>query len=142
MDVIGSVYYPKDCHLSPGRLIAAMEDELQRLGVELLWETEVTDLITEGRSLRAVHTSRGPLDVQQIVLCSGVWSAELAKKLDLKLPMQAGKGYSLTLQNPAQLPDLCSICTEARLAVTPMDGTLRVGGTMELSGTDESIAQR
>jgi D-amino-acid dehydrogenase len=142
MDVVGSVYYPKDCHLSPGRLIAAMEDELQRLGVELLWETEVTDLITEGRSLRAVHTSRGPLDVQQIVLCSGVWSAELAKKLDLKLPMQAGKGYSLTLQNPAQLPDLCSICTEARLAVTPMDGTLRVGGTMELSGTDESIAQR
>lgn len=56
--------------------------------------------------------------------------------------MQAGKGYSLTLPHPQQLPELCSICTEARLAVTPMDGALRVGGTMELAGTDESITQR
>ena len=142
MDVVGSVYYPKDCHLSPGRLIAAMEAELQRLGVEFLWDKEVIGLKTEGRSLRAVDTSRGSLDVEQLVLCSGVWSSELAKHLDLKLPMQAGKGYSLTLQEPAQLPDLCSICTEARLAVTPMDGALRVGGTMELSGTDERISQR
>jgi D-amino-acid dehydrogenase len=66
----------------------------------------------------------------------------MAKELDLKLPMQAGKGYSLTLTNPKQLPELCSICTEARLAVTPMDGTLRVGGTMEMAGTDESITPR
>ena len=142
MDVIGSVYYPKDCHLSPGRLISAVEAELQHLGVEFLWETEVIGLKIQGRSLRAVDTSRGSLDIEQLVLCGGVWSAELAQHLDLKLPMQAGKGYSLTLQKPAQLPDLCSICTEARLAVTPMDGALRVGGTMELSGTDERISQR
>jgi hypothetical protein len=79
---------------------------------------------------------------QEVVLCGGVWSAKLAKELDLKLPMQAGKGYSLTLANPKQLPELCSICTEARLAVTPMDGALRVGGTMEMAGIDESITPR
>ena len=56
--------------------------------------------------------------------------------------MQAGKGYSLTMTNPRQLPERCSICTEARLAVTPMDGALRFGGTMEIAGTDESITQR
>ena len=77
-----------------------------------------------------------------MVLCGGVWSAQLAKELELKLPMQAGKGYSLTLANPKQLPELCSICTEARLAVTPMEGALRVGGTMEMAGIDESITQR
>ncbi|MCB1212530.1 MAG: FAD-dependent oxidoreductase, partial [Verrucomicrobiales bacterium] len=78
----------------------------------------------------------------EFVLASGVWSAAMAKALDLRIPMQAGKGYSLTLPNPKQLPALCSICTEARLAVTPMDGALRVGGTMEMAGTDESISQR
>jgi D-amino-acid dehydrogenase len=142
MDVVGSVYYPKDCYLSPGRFIMAMEAELLRLGVEFLWDTEVKGFETEGQTLRAVKTSRGPLESDAVVLCSGVWSSELARDLQLKLPMQAGKGYSLTLQQPAQLPDLCSICTEARLAVTPMDGALRVGGTMELSGTDERISQR
>jgi D-amino-acid dehydrogenase len=82
------------------------------------------------------------MESQEVVLCSGVWSAEMAKALGLKLPMQAGKGYSLTLTNPQQLPELCSICTEARLAVTPMDGALRVGGTMEMAGIDELITQR
>lgn len=142
MDVCGSVYFPKDCHLSPGRFIAALEAELVRLGVNLLWETEVTGFEVEGQALKAVKTSRGPVGSHEVVLCGGVWSAELAKALGLKIPMQAGKGYSLTLQAPKQLPDLCSICTEARLAVTPMDGALRVGGTMEMAGVDESITQR
>ena len=142
MDVCGSVYFPKDCHLSPGRFIAALEAELERLDVELLWETEVRGFEVESGTLKAVQTSRGQVEGQEVVLCSGVWSAEMAKELDLKLPMQAGKGYSLTLANPKQLPELCSICTEARLAVTPMEGALRVGGTMEMAGTDESITLR
>jgi D-amino-acid dehydrogenase len=53
--------------------------------------------------------------------------------------MQGGKGYSLTLRNPAELPRLCSLLKEARVAVTPMGGKLRVGGTMEICGTDLSI---
>jgi D-amino-acid dehydrogenase len=57
----------------------------------------------------------------------------------LKLPMQAGKGYSLTLTKPRELPQLCSILTEARVAVTPMGDTLRVGGTMEVAGRDLGI---
>ena len=142
MDVCGSVYFQKDCHLSPSRFIAALEAELERLGVEMLWETEVSGFEVEGGALRAVKTSRGQVEGHEVVLCGGVWSAEMAKKLGLKLQMQAGKGYSLTLAKPKQLPDLCSICTEARLAVTPMDGSLRVGGTMEMAGVDESITLR
>ncbi len=142
MDVCGSVFFPKDCHLAPGRFITAVEAELLKLGVEMLWETEVRGFKVEGGDLKAVSTSKGQVESQEVVLCSGVWSAEMAKELDLKLPMQAGKGYTLTLTNPKQLPELCSICTEARLAVTPMDGALRVGGTMEMAGTDESITPR
>jgi len=142
MDVCGSVYFPKDCHLSPSRFITALESELIRLGVFFMWETEVTGFEVENGRVRAVKTSRGQVEGQEVVLSGGVWSAKLAELLDLKLPMQAGKGYSLTLANPKQLPKLCSICTEARLAVTPMDGALRVGGTMEMAGIDESITQR
>ncbi|MDP1589258.1 MAG: FAD-dependent oxidoreductase [Prosthecobacter sp.] len=142
MDVCGSVFFPKDCHLAPGRFIAAVEAELTNLGVEMLWETEVRGFEVEGQALRAVKTSKGQVEGQEVVLCGGVWSSELAKELGLKIPMQAGKGCSLTLANPQQLPELCSICTEARLAVTPMDGALRVGGTMEMAGINESITPR
>lgn len=142
MEICGSVFFSKDCHLAPGSFISAVEAELVRLGVTFLWETEVSGFKTESGALRAVKTSRGEIESDEVVLCGGVWSAQLAKELDLKLPMQAGKGYSLTLANPKQLPELCSICTEARLAVTPMEGALRVGGTMEMAGIDESITQR
>ncbi len=142
MDVCGSVYFPKDCHLSPGRFIVAMEDELKRLGAAFLWETEIRGFVSESGRLIAVKTSKGEVEADEFVLCGGVWSAELAKALQLRLPMQAGKGYSLTVSKPAQLPELCSICTEARLAVTPMEGALRFGGTMEIAGIDESIALR
>ena len=53
--------------------------------------------------------------------------------------MQAGKGYSLTLSKPRQLPEICAILTEARVAVTPMAGALRFAGTMEIAGLNEDI---
>jgi D-amino-acid dehydrogenase len=142
MDVAGSVFYPQDCHLSPGRFVAALEAELTRLGVTLLWDTAVQGFHREGNRLASVITSNGPVTADEVVLCGGVWSTDLVRQLGLNLPMQAGKGYSLTLTHPRQLPELCSICTEARLAVTPMDGTLRFGGTMEMAGLDERITRR
>ena len=142
MDVAGSVFFPKDCHLSPGRFITAMEEELKRCGAEILWETEVKGFRTEAGILKSVQTNCGEITSDEFVLSGGIWSDETARALDLKLPMQAGKGYSLTVKNPRQLPELCSICTEARLAVTPMDGALRFGGTMEMAGIDERINPR
>ena len=37
------------------------------------------------------------------------------------------------------MPKICSIFTEARVAVTPMGGSLRFGGTMEISGLNLEI---
>jgi D-amino-acid dehydrogenase len=142
MDVAGSVFFPKDCHLSPERFVAAIEAELESLQTKILWQTEVQGFATEQGLIKAVKTSQGEVPTHELVLSGGVWSAEIARALHLKLPMQAGKGYSLTLKNPCQLPALCSICTEARLAVTPMNGALRFGGTMELAGIDETINPR
>ena len=53
--------------------------------------------------------------------------------------MQSGKGYSLTLPNPTQLPQLCSILAEAKVAVTPMGNSLRFAGTMEVGGLSTEI---
>ena len=59
--------------------------------------------------------------------------------IGVRLPLQAGKGYSLTLPAPPELPQLCSIFAEAKVAITPMGGSLRFGGTMEVGGLDLSI---
>lgn len=142
MDVAGSVWFPKDCHLSPEKFVAMLERRITDAGGSFLWNTAVTGWRKEGGRLRAVETSQGGIEADEVVLCGGAWSDDLAKDLGLKIPMQAGKGYSLTLPDPVELPALCSVLTEARVAVTPMGRSLRVGGTMEISGKREKIEPR
>jgi len=110
--------------------------------VEFQWETEATGFVSEGNRIAAMKTSRGEMRAEEFVVAGGSWSPLLAKEAGLRLPMQAGKGYSLTMSQPRQLPQICSILTEARVAVTPMDGSLRFGGTMEIAGLNESITAR
>ncbi len=141
MNIAGAVYYPRDCHLTPDRFMAALWADCQVRGVRFLPGTEVTGWTRAGGKLQAVRTSVGAVEGDHFVLAGGAWSAEAIGPLGLKLPMQAGKGYSLTLSHPRQLPEVCSILTEARVAVTPMQGRLRVGGTMEIAGLNSTISR-
>jgi D-amino-acid dehydrogenase len=139
MEVAGSVLFPKDCHLVPDRFLASMEAKCRALGVSFVVDTAVTGFRREGTRLAAVVTPSGDRPADEVVLASGVWSDAMARTLGLRLPMQAGKGYSLTLSRPRQLPRLCSILSEARCAVTPMGEALRVGGTMEIAGVNDDV---
>ena len=139
LDIAGAVLFPKDCHLTPHRFLATLEAQCRKLGVEFIFDAPVTGFKRGGARLAAVCTLHGEHESDEVVLCGGVWSDGMARELGLRLPMQAGKGYSLTLPVPRQLPQLCSILTEARCTVTPMGGALRVGGTMELAGLNEDI---
>ena len=141
MDVAGSIYYPRDCHLSPGKLMARLQSELSSKGCRFLWETDCKNFHLRGRQATAVETSQGSIEADEFIICGGVWSSSLGRQLRLNLPMQAGKGYSVTLEKPCQQPSICSILTEARVAVTPMGSSLRFGGTMEISGLDQSISR-
>jgi D-amino-acid dehydrogenase len=139
MDIAGSVYFPTDCHLSPERFMSGLRARLEKAGVEFLWGTDVTGCRMSGGRVDCLQTPAGEIRADEFVLCGGSWSPAFARELGLKLPMQAGKGYNLTLPRPRQLPQICAILTEARLAVTPMGNSLRFAGTMEIAGLNERI---
>jgi D-amino-acid dehydrogenase len=136
MDVAGGVHFPQDCHLDPGKYVAALEARLREAGADLRWSARVTGWRRSGGWLNAVVTDQGEIEGDEFVLCGGAWSGELVRGLGVRLPMQAGRGYSVTVPDPVQLPALCSILTEARVAVTPIGGTLRFGGTMEITAKE------
>lgn len=132
LNVAGGVHFPQDCHLDPSRYVATLENRLRAAGADLRWSVEVTGWRRAGDRLAAVATSQGDIEGDEFVLCGGAWSDDIVRGLGLRLPMQAGRGYSVTVPDPVQLPALCSILTEARVAVTPMGRSLRLGGTMEI----------
>jgi D-amino-acid dehydrogenase len=139
MDVAGAVYFSKDCHLSPNRFMAGLQQHLKQTGAEFSWNTDITGWRADDSRVEAVRTTAGDFTADEFVLCGGAWSPVVARELRLHLPMQAGKGYSLTLARPRQLPQICALLAEARVAVTPMGGSLRFGGTMEMAGLNEDI---
>ena len=142
MAIAGSVYFPVDCHLTPGRLMAALAREVEAAGVEVSYDTGVDRWRSKENRIEAVRTSGSDgaeVRADEYVICAGIWSQNVVRDLGIRIPMQAGKGYSLTVERPALLPSLCAILSEARVAVTPMGNSLRFAGTMELCGIDERI---
>ena len=63
----------------------------------------------------------------------------LAKTLRMQLPIQPGKGYSITMPRPDVCPTTPLILGEPSMAVTPWASGLRLGGTMEFAGYDEKL---
>lgn len=142
LDVVGSIYYPLDCHLSPHRFVAGLVRDLEAGGAKFHWNTDATGWRVERGRVAKLVTSAGELDADEFVLAAGSWSPRTTRGLGLRLPVQAGKGYSVMLEHPRRLPRICALLMEARIAVTPMQGMLRVAGTMEFGGLDESIDPR
>jgi D-amino-acid dehydrogenase len=132
--VAGAVHYREDAHLDPAALMSRLLESVRSRGGEVRRGAPVERLLT--RAGRVVGVSGAGLRelADAVVLAAGVWSSRLARGVGLRLPLEAGTGYSLTVPAPASGPRLPAILTEARVAVTPLEGRLRVGGTMELAG--------
>jgi D-amino-acid dehydrogenase len=136
---LGGVHYLDDAHMIPWEFMALLARLLAEQKVECHWSTQVTGWKTDGKTIDAVRTTAGVLSGDEYVITGGSWSPVVARPLGLRLPMQSGKGYSLTLPNPRHAATIPAIFVEAKLAVTPMGGAMRFGGTMEITGLDESI---
>ena len=140
LDIVGATYYPQDAHLHPGKLMDQLKALLQKRGVVFEYNSEVTGFEKKHDYITGVKCSGGDTWKADIfIICSGVWSTSLAGSVGTKLPMQAGKGYSITIRNPQVLPQNCGILAERKVTMTPMLGLLRFGGTMEIVGRDQTI---
>ncbi len=140
--IVGGIYFPDDAHLDPAAFVISLANQTMQKGVNILTRTEAIELKSSGRRVVSVRTTKGELWADTVVLAAGAWSPTLTRNLGIKLPIQPAKGYSITVQNPERVPSLPLMLNEVRVAVTPFNGRLRLGGTLELAGLDLSINQR
>ncbi|UYQ94844.1 FAD-dependent oxidoreductase [Chitinophaga horti] len=137
LDILGAVYFACDSQLYPNKLMSSLQTYLAGKGVKFLHNTEVTGFVTNGERISGIKTPQETLTAAEVVLATGVWSGQLAKQLSLNIPMVGGRGYSVTLENSPYKLHHSIILSEARVAISPMDGNkLRFGGTMEITGID------
>ena len=140
-EVVGGIYFPGDAHITPSDFVVGLSKVITSLGARILTSTEVSGFETSGKRVTLVKTTRGVFHPVNVVLAAGAWSAALARQLRLRIPLQAGKGYSVTFERPEDSPKIPLLLGEAKCAVTPMGRTLRIAGTLEFGSLDGSINQ-
>lgn len=141
-DLAGGWHAPDDAHLRPDRLMAVLVPMLRARGVEILEGITVTRIQVEHGRAQCVVTDQGSIDGNVFVLAAGAETPELARQLGCRIPIQPGKGYSITMPRPRRGPMMPMIFEEYHVAVTPWQSGLRVGSTMEFVGYDRSINRR
>lgn len=140
--VIGGIYYPRDGHINPHRFVTGLAEKAQRLGAQIWTKTELTGFEMSQEKISKIHTKRGDISPNQVILATGSWSPEIARDLKIRIPIQAAKGYSLTIENPSVAPKIPLSFGEALVVVNPLGDSLRLAGTLELAGMDFSINSR
>jgi D-amino-acid dehydrogenase len=141
-DVAGAVFYSGDTHCYPNAFVKQLKAYLQKKGVKFLYNSEVTGFEVEDGTIKKLKINHSLIhSFTHLVIATGSWSPILTKLLNLNLPMQAGKGYSVTNEQvEGKSLKIPSILLEARVAITPMsDNLIRFGGTMEIGGINDEI---
>jgi len=137
--VVAAHWYPGDAVLRPDRFVAELARIVRALGGEIREGAAVErfDRRSDGSAVAIV--SGEAVSAQALLLCGGAWSPALAARLGLRVPIQPGKGYSITYDRPRLAPRTPLVLRERSVCVTAWDSGFRLGSTMEFSGYDESL---
>ncbi|MBA2077976.1 FAD-dependent oxidoreductase [Rhodanobacter sp. PCA2] len=137
--VAGGLFHPGDARLRPDRYVDELARRVRELGGVIENGARIEGFVAEGGRIAQVRTSRGAFAGERVLLALGAWSPLLAKELGLHLPMQPGKGYSITYSRPARAPRHALVLREAQVCVTTWASGYRLGSTMEFSGYAEGL---
>ncbi|WP_419210936.1 NAD(P)/FAD-dependent oxidoreductase [Maribacter sp. X9] len=138
IDAEGAIHYQCDGHTTPTEFMPLMLNYLKSKGVVIRTSEEVIDIKTDGLKIKSVLTNKNSYEPDEVILAAGAWSGDLSKKLNLKLPLQGGKGYRINVERETGI-SIPAILMEAKMAVTPMKGFTRFAGTMEFSGNNNIV---
>lgn len=130
-------FFPDNGHLrDPARFVALLAGAFvaggggcvrgRAAGFRLREETVEAVYLDDGRQL----------EVTAVVVCAGAHAATLAARLGERVVLDAERGYHVMLPATGPGPRLPTMEGGFRIVATPMDGGLRVAGTVELAGLD------
>ncbi|MGZ3871399.1 MAG: NAD(P)/FAD-dependent oxidoreductase [Mucilaginibacter sp.] len=139
LDILGAVHYHCDSHMSPNKLMNGLVKYLEAAGVNIHRNTEVIKINHDQGRIISVSSKDGEFTGDKYLIAGGSWSPAIAKMADLNVPLMPGKGYSFMVDHPVKPMRIPSILCEARVAITPMNGGIRFGGTMEIGRINKQV---
>jgi D-amino-acid dehydrogenase len=137
--VVGGYFNSGDAQLRPDRYVAELARLVRERGGLIEEHTRIDGIDVERGRVSRVRSVSAEYAAREVVFALGAWSPALARPLGLRLPIQPGKGYSITYSRPDTCPHTPMALREASVCVTAWDSGYRLGSTMEFAGYDSSL---
>lgn len=131
-EVIGGMHFTGDAHLNPAKFLELLSHRVRGLGADMLDHTTVSGFESAQGRVALVRTDKGEFEAEEVVLAAGALTPAVARGLNLNIPIQPARGYSLTVSANRIMPKHALILGERRVAVSPMNDLLRFTGRLEV----------
>ena len=127
--------------INPGAYVHALADSVRERGGKIMTGATVAGVRDTARGV-AVSTSEGSTEeFDAVVLATGAWLGQLARQFGVKNVVQAGRGYSFSVEID-HVPSGPVYFPAQRVACTPIGDRLRVAGMMEFRKPEAALDPR
>ena len=92
-DVLGGIHIPTDGYANAVDITRALAKGARGAGARIVENTPVTAIRTDGRRVTGVATAQGDVDADCVVLCTGMWTRDLAASAGINVPLHACEHY-------------------------------------------------
>ena len=141
-DLYGAWYHPLDSHMRPDRFLSEFKNLLIHYGVLVEEDCRLDRFELDHGRINALITTTGNYSADSYVLAAGAWVPRITRQLGLKIPVEPGKGYSLTMEASPSCPRIPCYFHECEVVATPWKSGFRLGGTMEFSGFNTTVHRK
>jgi len=128
--VTGALLFPRDVQVENRRLLAALATSVQVLGVSVMNETNVEEVVVSAGHVSGVQTNKGLIQSPTVVIAAGAWSDLTGA---MKFPVEPVRGQMVCLSAKPQLTRHVIYSPRGYL-VPRQDGRLIAGSTTERVG--------
>jgi D-amino-acid dehydrogenase len=132
------LFLPDHAHCaSPHRYALAVAAAFREAGGEIRRDRIRALTVVDGRVTGAGGEAATHL-ADQVVVAAGAWSARLLAPLGYRIPLETQRGYHVNLPASGIAIGRPVVPADRKVFITPMEGALRVAGTVEFGGLDRA----
>lgn len=125
---------------APGRLATVLADKAASMGARFV-KADIRH-VRRRETGWTIHCGDGDHEAERIVMCLGVWSADLLPDAGIKVPLMSERGYHAEFPAPGIDLNNSVMDTDAKFIASSMEGGLRVAGHAEFAPPDAPPSKR
>jgi sarcosine oxidase subunit beta len=104
-DLKGGTFCPREGYAGPYEALSGFVRGARRGGVTILQDTEVTEVLRNGRGVKGVRTRRGDISAPVVVNAAGPYAGEVGKMAGVEVPVRPYRRQLFVSRPFPRIPD-------------------------------------